>query len=642
MKKFLFTAVGVAIICFMSYTSPKAIAQVYGEFKSITTVNNVPYEEIKGTAISPSLFALPPNYIGNDRNDGYYRVNLGFDFEFNGEIFNQAWICTNGFITFTPPPNLPAPNPDALFLEANNYPINVIAPYWGDHYLRDSTDFFTRGFVPSSISYQTIDTVDKDGVAFKVFIVQWKNLNINYKIDDEDVKSSVANFQLRLYGSRDQYSKQGDIEFCYGTIGPKNRPDITDTRVITKGAVVGIKGEGKLIGEGSDFLNALFYDQDDLVQAGTSHLKTSDWQPSGGSDKRILISATVRFNVNEWWGDGDVDFSKAIGNKHYNMPQSRFVTANDARLILKSVAEDKPLDPVRRRAAYHADVNHNGRYYYNGSGDIVNIKKRSKIFTDDLPNEISSVKQILFKADENDAALIMLYISGRLPELPWVIDTFPAYGKLTPDYSANNIKIGTINKLDNGVYEFPVYLSNFYDGPVSVKFDVNGSIVDVIKYDTDENQLMTSNTNNRFVISGFGKFESNTPIAVIKVNTLENNILLSDIRFNGEETGSINLDLGKVEIKDASNSIISNTPNPITSKTIINVNINELAYYSLNIYDLNGNLVKTIYNGEIPTGIQSYEWNLLNNNSQKVNPGVYMLRLEGNGINLVKKLIVEN
>jgi hypothetical protein len=641
MKKFLFTAVGVAIICLMTYTSPKAIAQVFGEYRSITIVENATYEDITGTVVNPSLFALPPNYIGNDRNDGYVRVNLGFEFEFNGEIFNQAWISTNGYITLSPPPNLPAPNPQALFLDANNYPTNVIAPYWGDHYLRDETDFFTQGFVPSSITYTTVEETDDEGKTYKVFIVQWKDLNINYMVDGEPVKSSVANFQLRLYESKDNYSKQGNIEFAYGTIGPKNRPDITDTRVITKGAVVGIKGEGKIIGEGADYLNALFYDQD-IELAATREDKTQDWQPSGGSDKRILLSATVRFNVAEWWGDGDVDFSKAVGNKHFNMTQSRFVTANDARLILKSVAENVPLDPVRRRAAYHADVNHNGRYYFNTAGEKVNIKKRSKVFTDDLPSEISSVKQILFQADENDAAWIMLYLSGRLPELPWTIDTFPMYGKLTPDMAASNIKLGAITKLENGLYEFPVYLNNFYEGPVSVKFDVNGSIVDVIKYSTEDNELMLTNSDNRFVLSGHGTFEANNPIAVIKVRTLDNNLLLSDIRFNGEETGSIDINLNNTEIKDVTEMVITNTPNPVTSKTIINVNMNIDGYYSLNVYDLTGNLVKSIYSGELNTGIATFNWDLVNDNNQKVNAGIYMLRLEGNGINLVKKIVVEN
>ncbi|GAB1371850.1 hypothetical protein MASR1M45_19120 [Candidatus Kapaibacterium sp.] len=96
---------------------------------------------------------------------------------------------------------------------------------------------------------------------------------------------------------------------AYGTVGPTNRPDLTDTRVITSGSVVGIKGEGKLVGEGADYLNGLVYDQD-IAVAGTSQAKTTTWQPSGGSDKRILFSALSVFNVAEWWETVMLTFQK--------------------------------------------------------------------------------------------------------------------------------------------------------------------------------------------------------------------------------------------------------------------------------------------------------------------------------------------
>lgn len=641
MKKIFLTAVGIAMIVMILSISQTAIAQVVGEFKSITLVEGKPYEEINVPPINSNLFALPPNYIGNDRNDGYVRVNLGFEFEFNGEIFTQAWICVNGFITLSPPPNLPAPNPQALFLDANNYPTNVIAPYWGDHYLRNETDFFQQGFVPSSISYTTITETDDQGKPRKVFIVQWKDLNINYLLDGQPVKSSVGNFQLRLYESTDAFSRQGDIEFCYGTIGPKNRPDITDTRVITRGAVVGVKGEGKIIGEGADYLNALFID--DLVKAATREDRTTDWQPSGGSDKRILLSATTRFNVAEWWGDGDVDFSKAIGRKHYNLPQNRFVTANDVRLILKSVAEGIPLDPVRRRAAYHADVNHNGRYYYNGAGQKVRIPKRSKVFTDDLPNEISSVKQILFEANEYDAAWIMKYISGRITELPWLIDTFVIYGKLQTDEIANGLKIGKISKFADNIYDIPVYLNNYLNGPLGIKFEINGDIIDIVSYETENNSMMVMNHNNRVVISGSGEFLPSNPVVVIKAKLSDELIKLADVRFNDNEIGDINYSISSVETNDLTNTIISNTPNPIVEKTIITLNINTEDIYNLNVYDMKGNLVKNLINNtKLNSGLHTIEWNLLDNNTTKVNSGVYFLRLESNGNNIIHKLIVEN
>lgn len=640
MNKFLLTAVGVAILCLFAFTSPNANAQVYGEFKTIKILNDLPYTEINGTVVNSTDFALPPNYIGNDRNDGYYRVNLPFSFEFNGDLFNQLWISINGFVTLSPPPAIPANYPDALFLDGNNYPINVIAPYWGDHFYRDLTDFYQQGFVPSEISYADTVELDANGISHRVFIVQWKNLNINYLENGVPVKSSVGNFQVRLHESTDQFSRQGNIEFAYGTIGPKDRPDITDNRVITKGAVVGIKGEGKIIGYGSDYLNALF--PDDMVLASTSEEKTTFWQPSGGSDKRIFLTASVSFNDAEWWGDGDVDFSKSFGRKHYGMPQNRFVTANDFRLIIRSIVEEKPLDPVRRRAAYHGDVNHNGRYYYDANGKKVHISTKSKVYTDDLPSEISSVKQVLFEANEWDAAIILSYTSGRVPELPWLVDSIIQYGKLTGDVVADGIKIGKLTKVENDVYMFPVFVNNTLNGKLGTKFNVNGEILDIIQNDINGNDLIINNNTNLVVAVGNGKFTSNEPLFFVKVRINENSINLTNVRFNDNEIADLNAFLS-VNTNDLTTNEISNSPNPVVDYTTINVNVQNSGFYNLNIYDATGNLVKSLSSKEFKSGISNtLNWNRTDNANQKVSNGAYFLRLEGNGLNIVKMVIVGN
>ena len=638
MKKILITAVGIAILVAVSF-SPSLFSQVNGEYKSITLVENTPYENlVDPTPIPNTQFALGPNYIQEDSDDGYHRVNLGFDFEMNGEVFNQAWISVNGFITLSPPPFLPAKNVNALFLDANNYPVNVVAPFWGDHYYRDEQDFFTRGFVVSEISYK-LEQIDLGNGKFqKVFAVQWKDLNINYNLNGEDVKSSVANFQLRLYESVDAFSSQGNIEFAYGTVGPFNRPDITDTRVITSGSVIGIKGEGKLIGEGADYLNGLMFNRD-IEIAGTSVAKTTSWQPSGGSDKRILFSALSVFNVAEWWGDGDVDFSKARGNKHFGMTQSRFVTVNDVRLIMKSISSGIPLDPVRRRQAYHADVNHNGRFYYDNNGDIIHIKKRSKVFTDDLPNEISSVKQILFEANEHDAAYILAYMAGRVPELPWVLDTTVIWGKLPVEEVASNVKIGEISYLGNSEYQVPVYLNGDFSGPLGTKFEINGRILDVVKNETADNQMLVVSSDNRVVISANGKFESNNPVVIIKVATDAKNITLSDIRFNDNNTGDINVGLS-TENNDLSGSIITVSPNVVTDKAFINVSIVNDGYYELNVYDLQGNMIYTIASGDMKANNYLFSWDAKNMSGSSVSNGMYVYRLSGAGVNVSGKMIV--
>lgn len=637
MKKFLITAVGIAMFIAVS-VSPSLFSQVNGEYKSITLVENTPYENlIDPIVISSNQFALGPNYITMDKNDGYHRVNLGFDFEMNGEVFNQCWISVNGFITLSPPPFLPAKNENALFLDANNYPVNVIAPFWGDHYYRDEQDFFIEGYVPSEISYKLEETTLDDGRIQKVFVVQWRNLNINYLLDGESVKSSVANFQLRLYQSVDLFSNQGDIEFAYGTVGPRNRPDITDTRVITTGSTVGIKGEGKLVGEGADFLNGLLFDQS-IELAGTSLQKTSVWQPSGGSDKRIIFSASSVFNVAEWWGDGDVDFSKARGNKHYGMPQSRFVTVNDVRLIMKSIASNIPLDPVRRRQAYHADVNHNGRYYFANDMSIVNIYKKSKVYTDDLPNDISSVKQILFEANEHDAAYILAYMSGRVPELPWLLDTTIQYGKIVEE-SASNLKLGEVIALGNSEYQIPVYLNGDFNGPLSAKFEINGRILDVVKNETENNQMLVVSSENRVVLSAQGDFESNNPIMVLKIATDAKEITFNNVRFNDKTVSDLNV-VSSVENNDVVNNIITFTPNVITNNAFINVNITNDGYYELAIYDLQGNVVSIIANEEMKAGNYLLNWDTKDMSGHTVSNGMYVYRLNGAGINAAGKVIV--
>lgn len=636
MKKILITAVGIVMFLAVS-VSPSLFSQVNGEYRSITLVENTPYENLVDATVIPSnQFALGPNYITMDKNDGYHRVNLGFDFEMNGEVFNQCWIGVNGFITLTPPPFLPAKNVNALFLDANNYPVNVVAPFWGDHYYRDLADLFGEGFVPSEISYKLEEITHDDGKVQKVFVVQWKDLNINYSLNGENVKSSVANFQLRLYESLDLFSYQGDIEFAYGTIGPRNRPDITDTRVITTGSVVGLKGEGKMVGEGADYLNGLLYNQD-IALAGTRMDKTSSWQPSGGSDKRILFTASSVFNVAEWWGDGDVDFSKARGNKHFGMPQNRFVTVNDVRLIMKSVASNIPLDPVRRRQAYHADVNHNGRYYYANDGSIVNITKKSKVFTDDLPNEISSVKQILFEANEHDAAFILSYMAGRVPELPWLLDTVVQFGKLTSDL-ATNLKVGEVISLGNSEYQIPVYLNGDFSGPLSAKFEINGRIIDVVKSENENNQMLVISSENRIVISAQGDFESGNPIMIIKVATDNKNINLTNVRFNDKVVGDLNVP-SSVE-NEVVNNIVTVTPNVITNSAFINVNVANDGYYELAIFDMQGTMISRIAAGDMKSGNMLYNWDAKDMSGNTVSNGMYVYRLSGAGINASGKVIV--
>lgn len=614
MKKIFGLTVGIATaIILMLSLQISANAQVYGDFDTVRQIRNVPYEPLEdGIEIPPSAFGLPPMWL-QDLDDGYSFPNgieIGFPFEFGGEIYTRLWVCINGFVTFSPPPLVPAKDPTALFYSNASYPKNVIAPYWGDHYYHTDVERFD-GYKPTKIYYKS----DPDQ---GVFIVEWRYLNIN----DVNVKSSIATFQLRLYKSQDPYSAQGDIEFAYGQVGGNEYTQ--DTRVITRNASVGIKGEF----DPADFLNGLEYGKSPEI-AKTSMKLTNEWAPSGGTDHRIRFRALARFNVEEFWGDGDVDLSKGYNRKHYNMPQSRYVTVNDARLILRSVATGIPLDSVRRREAYHGDVNHNGRYYYDQYGVRKEIRWRNKYYGDSLPAEIASIKQIFYQVNEYDAALILHYISARIPELPWIYDTIPQYGRIDAREVANNIIFGDFETVNNKI-RVPIYLNGDFDGPLSIFIEMNEPFTISKNY----SNLEVDYNNGRGVIVGSGSYSKDLPIAYLTFNS--NNIVLTKyfVRFNENITNPIfRLNNNKVASENTNRiNVLENG----TNLPKINLEFAVPGVYNVDVLDASGNVIRTFNFNIIGYSNFNLDWNI---EEENIGSGIYFVRLTGNGTNTVEKLV---
>jgi hypothetical protein len=626
MKRFLTFAAGIAMLLMIAISSQPAFAQLYDEFGEIEIVTGAPYQELDNpNPIPPTFFGLPPNF-STDMDDGYYKLQFpaDFEFEFNGEVYDYVWICVNGFVSFSAPPLVPARDPKGLFINASSYPNNVIAPFWGDHYYRDEDSRFD-GYMPSEISYK----FEND-----VLTIQWKDLNIN----DKTVKSSVGNFQVKLYKSQDPLSKQGDIEFCYGQVG--GNPNSQGTLVVTRNASVGIKGnsESKYEPGDSDYYNGLEYGNP-LETAYTSDKLTNEWTPSGATDRRIRFNAYKRFNIEEWWGDGDVDFSKAEGRKHFGMPQSRFVTVNDARIIMRSIATDQPLDPVIRREAYHADVNHNGRYYLNNQGQKVDIPWKDYYYADNLPEEVASLQQIKFQTNEYDAALILNFLSARVPSLPWLLDTIPNGQKLNAEKEiASGFYFGEIAEMNNGQYQIPVYLNGYLNGALGIKFEVNGTIENVSKNSNYET-LMAEHSNGRVVVVGSDEFDAEEPVCIINAELNGNEFSASEIRFNDEEVEDMNFSLG-VEENNLAGDVITNYPNPFANFTVFTVDVPAEGKYTIEVFDMLGNPVATIADATMQPGVRTFEWNGTDNNGAAVESGMYIYRLTSENSVVSGKLVI--
>jgi len=617
----IITGLVVALVAITSSFTLKS--DVPGEFRSLHLVEKNYQPIVGGTVLEHLDFTVPPNI--QDSDDGYHKISLGFPFEYNGEVYTDLWICINGFVTFDSPNFLKQANPNGLFSDLpSTYQQNVLAPFWGDHIYRTDVDGL-QNYARTRIIYKR----DADKVT-----IEWRDLNINNK----SLPSSIADFQVILYKSDDTATPQGDIEFAYGQVG--GNPLTTATDVVTRGASVGIKGEF------DDYMNGLWpcsMDPSDSVecvlpQATDSTNLSNAWQPSGASNYRILFTAKKTLNVEEFWGDGDVDFSKTPSERHFGLPQNRYVTFNDVRLILRSMATQVPLDSIRRRAAYHGDVNHNGRYFYRtlqgGGVQKVRIPAQDRNYFDNLPPEVTSLKKVFYEVNEFDAARIMHYLAAQIAELPWLLDTTVFVGKKVEETLADNIRLGDA-VTTNGVTKFPVYLNKDNNGALSIKFTANGTVKSVTT-DLNSEFLMTDHNDNSVFLATTGEFTPNEPILYVELTDVDGSLSLNGIRVNDIDAGSL------TEVSENVTSEVSVSPNPfVEGVSKYNVTVANKGNYSLSVYDAVGNKVAQLFNGSLEAGTTSDQvWNALDANGNKLNSGVYFLKLEGNNVNNVQKVVI--
>jgi hypothetical protein len=654
------------VLCSIAFGAMDGMAQqIFNQFRQPTLEVGRPYRDIDVCTISrlnkqvlgPASFTLPPTNV-NDLDDGYAYIAFPpqFRFNFNGIAHTGIYVSVNGFAVFPASTGatklVPAKQSVGLFTNSASYPDNVLAPFWGDHYYRTPADF-GQGYMASEISY--VFDVDRDEncdtikPARPCLVIQWKNLNIN----DQAVNSSVGNFQVRLYlaGATENY--QGNVEFAYGQVG--GNPNTSNTTVVTRGATVGIKGDGGFPGFLSDFWNGLRWAPQTGANSRTD--STSIWQPSGGrSDAVIRFTAIVRFTF-DMWGMGDADTSKGFGQRHNGMTQNRYVTVNDARTIIRSIVTNRPLDSVWRRQAYQGDVNHTGRFYFTKlnrafSGDStvggnVVIWRRTidvdqftgKLVRRDLYEgdglygvggrapDISNLSQIYYEVTEYDAAMIMRYLSARLPYLPWVRDdltTGPNFGKAGELVAADNIAFGKAVAVGNGMYRIPVYLNGVIDDAFGVKFATDAMIEGVTPVNTEFATVTVDNSSNIAVIMGNGSFDQNTPVAYVTVSADEL-VNFSEVRFNEVAQGDMKLFVVTKENAEA----VTAFPNPTVGASAIAVTVPAAGTVSVRVFDTYGKLVSTLFDGNADAGTLSVNWNGLNDAGSIVAPGAYIIRVDG-------------
>jgi uncharacterized cupredoxin-like copper-binding protein len=85
--------------------------------------------------------------------------------------------------------------------------------------------------------------------------------------------------------------------------------------------------------------------------------------------------------------------------------------------------------------------------------------------------------------------------------------------------------------------------------------------------------------------------------------------------------------------------IRSSYPNPFAPSTTIELEVEESVSARLNVYDINGRLIRTIHDGDFQPGIMTFGWDGNDENGFEVASGVYFLRVESDAGAAMSKIV---
>jgi hypothetical protein len=86
--------------------------------------------------------------------------------------------------------------------------------------------------------------------------------------------------------------------------------------------------------------------------------------------------------------------------------------------------------------------------------------------------------------------------------------------------------------------------------------------------------------------------------------------------------------------------LAQNFPNPFNPSTTISFDIPAEAHVNLSVFNIRGQLVKTLVDEVLPARNHQVVWYGLDNNQRQVATGVYLYRLEVNGQSEVRRMLL--
>ena len=132
-----------------------------------------------------------------------------------------------------------------------------------------------------------------------------------------------------------------------------------------------------------------------------------------------------------------------------------------------------------------------------------------------------------------------------------------------------------------------------------------------------------ANQRDIFFIGTDGQIDTSFNITPYNPSNTDDVIYIRELilSFRGNDNSSLS---SRVELIPESFTLYQNYPNPFNPSTTIKYNLNDNSYVNVSIYNVAGELVKTLFNGPQNKGKNSLIWNAKNNKKESVAGGLYI------------------
>jgi hypothetical protein len=216
-----------------------------------------------------------------------------------------------------------------------------------------------------------------------------------------------------------------------------------------------------------------------------------------------------------------------------------------------------------------------------------------------------------------DAALILQYAVG-------MINQFPVEARLDAPVADVSLSV------ENGELVFTT-TGNLYGFSVATETDLISFGAPAIDYlhAVNGNAVALANAeaiSGEFLRIPFEKVAESGEFVL----TLTANGISSDHTYNVEDLESV----------IAANAVLGNFPNPFNPSTMIKLQVKESTPVTVNIYNVKGQLVKSLVNEVLPMGVHECVWSGIDNSNRPVSSGVYFYNVKIGELNETHKMIM--